>query len=343
MLPIVNNAIRVKQINVELVKTALKALTFGTKLTIANATGLSVATCGNILNELSERGEAIEADLEQSNGGRPARRFMYNANYSYIACIYVSNDGGVYKTIHVVTNLTGEIIEKNTAEVEIINYEVIDNLIEKLIYNYENIKAIGIGIPGIIHRGIIGAVDIEELADLPLATRLKDKYNLKVIVENDVNLIAYGFYKKQNYDEDKTIAVVNFPKDNGSGAGIIVEGHIIRGSTNFAGEVSYLPFDKSREEQIKQTNSVVDCFPLMTKTIGSIIAIINPETIVITGGLIWSNMQEDFSIACRKTIPPEHMPQIIIQEDMQEDYINGLVSITLESLNCDIQLIERRM
>ncbi|TGE34748.1 ROK family protein [Desulfosporosinus fructosivorans] len=343
MIPIINNTIRVKQVNVELVKTALKALTFGTKLTIANVTGLSVATCGNILNELSERGEAIEADLEQSNGGRPARRFMYNANYSYIACIYVSNDGGVYRTTHAVTNLTGEVIEENSAEVEIINYEVIDNLIEKLIYSYENIKAVGIGIPGIIYRGIIGAVDIKELADLPLATRLKAKYNLKVIVENDMNLIAYGFYKKQNYDEAKTITVVNFPKGNGSGAGIIVEGHIIRGNTNFAGEVSYLPFDKSREDQIKQTNSADGCFPLMVKTIGSIIAIINPETIVITGGLIRSNMQEDFSIACRKTIPHEHMPQIIIQENMQEDYINGLVSTTLESLTCDIQLIERRM
>lgn len=343
MLPIVNNAIRVKQVNVELVKTALKALTFGTKLTIAHATGLSVATCGNILNELSERGEVIEAELEQPNGGRPARRFMYNANYSYIACIYVSNDGGVYKITHAVTNLKGEIIEGNSAEVEIINYEVIDNLIEKLIYNYENIKAIGIGIPGIIYRGIIGAVDIEELTDLPLATRLKTKYNLKVIVENDVNLIAYGFYKKQNYDEDKTIAVVYFPKDNGSGAGIIVEGRIIKGNTNFAGEVSYLPFDQSREEQIKLTDSAERCFPLMAKIIGSIIAIINPETVVLTGGLVRPNMQADFSIACRKRVPHEHMPQIIVQENMQEDYINGLVSITLESLTCDIQLIEKRM
>jgi predicted NBD/HSP70 family sugar kinase len=255
----------------------------------------------------------------------------------------VSNDGGVYRTTHVVTNLIGEIIEENSAEVEIINYEVIDNLIEKLIYNYESIKAIGIGIPGIIHRGIIGAVDIEELAGVPLATRLKAKYNLKVIVENDVNLIAYGFYKKQSYDEDKTIAVVNFPKDNGSGAGIIVEGHIIRGNTNFAGEVSYLPFDKSREEQIKQANSADDLFPLMVKTIGSIIAIINPETIIITGGLIRLDMQRSISVECRKRIPHEHMPQIIIQENMQDDYINGLVSITLESLTCDIQLIEKRM
>lgn len=343
MLPIVNNMIRVKQVNIELVKTAFKALTFGTKLTIANATGLSVATCNNILNELLARGEVVEADLEQHNGGRPARRFMYNANYSYIACIYVSNDGGVYRITHAVTNLAGAIIEENFVEVEIINYEVINTLIEKLIYNYENIKAIGIGIPGIIHRGIIGAVDIEELTDLPLATRLKANYNLKIIVENDVNLMAYGFYKKQNYDENKTIAVVNFPKGNGAGAGIIVEGHIIRGNTNFAGEVSYLPFDQSREEQIKQTNSADGFFPLMVKTIGSIIAIINPEAIVITGGLIRSNMQGDFSILCRNRIPHEHMPQIIIQENMQDDYIKGLVSLTLESLACDIQLIEKKM
>jgi predicted NBD/HSP70 family sugar kinase len=343
VIPIVNNTIRVKQVNVELVKTALKALTFGTKLTIANATGLSVATCGNILNELLERGEVIEADLEQPNGGRPARRFMYNANYSYIACIYVSNEGGIYRTIHVVANLTGEIIEENSAEVEIINYEVIDNLIEKLIYNYENIKAIGIGIPGIIHRGVIGAGDIEELVDLPLAARLKAKYNLQITVENDMNLTSYGFYKKQNYDEDKTIAVVIFPMDNCSGAGIIVNGHIIRGNTNFAGEVSYLPFDQSREEQLKQINSADVFFPLMVKAIASIIAIINPETIVVTGGLIRPDMMEDISNACETMIPHEHMPKIIIQENMQSDYINGLVSITLESLTCDIQLIEKRM
>ncbi|AJQ28387.1 ROK family protein [Pelosinus fermentans] len=336
MIPIINNTMRVKQVNVELVKTALKALTFGTKLTIANATGLSVATCGNILNELLERGEVIEADLEQPNGGRPARRFMYNANYSYIACIYVSNEGGIYKVIHAITNLTGEIIEENLVEVEVINYEVIDNLIEKLICNYENIKAIGIGVPGIIHRGVIGPGDIKELVDIPLASRLKAKYNLEITVENDMNLISYGFYKRQNYDEDKTIAVVIFPQDNCSGAGIIVDGHIIRGNTNFAGEVSYLPFDHSREEQIMQINHVDIVFPLIVKTIASIIAVINPETIVVTGGLIRADMMDDISNACEALIPHEHMPQIIIQENMQSDYIHGLVSITLESLTCDI-------
>ncbi|CUH96701.1 hypothetical protein P22_2791 [Propionispora sp. 2/2-37] len=343
MLPIVNNTMRVKQVNVELVKTALKALKFGTKSTIANATGLSVATCGNILNELLERGEVIETDLEQSSGGRPARRFMYNANYSYIACIYVSNEGGVYRTVYAVTNLTGETIEKNSSEVEMINYEAIDNLIEKLIYRYENIKAIGIGIPGIVHKGVIGAGDIKELVNIPLAARLKAKYNLQITVENDVNLTAYGFYQKQHHEEDKTVAVVMFPQGNCSGAGIIVDGRIIRGNTNFAGEVSYLPLDYSREEQVKQTKNPEAFFPLIVKTIASIIAVINPATIVVTGGLIRFDMLEGISKGCETIIPHEHMPQILIEENMQEDYINGLISITLESLTCDIQLIEKRL
>ncbi|WP_238528288.1 ROK family protein [Acetonema longum] len=338
---------RVKQVNVELVKTALKALKIGTKSTIANATGLSVATCGNILNELLGRGEVIETDLEESSGGRPAKRFIYNANYAYIACIYVSNEGGTYRVVYAIANLTGEIIERNSSEAESINYEAIDKLIENLTGKYANIKAVGIGIPGIVHKGLIGAGDIEELVDIPLAARLKAKYNLQITVENDVNLTAYGFCQKQRYEEDKTVAVVMFPEGNCSGAGIVIDGRIIRGNTSFAGEVSYLPLNYSQEEQIRQTKNPDVFFSLMVKTIISIIAVINPAIIAVTGGLTRLDTRldtmEGIARSCEAIIPREHMPQIIIKENMQEDCIHGLISITLESMACDIQLIEKRL
>ncbi|CUH96792.1 hypothetical protein P22_2903 [Propionispora sp. 2/2-37] len=341
MLPLINNTAKVKQVNVELVKTALKSLQFGTKLTIANATGLSVATCGTILNDLLARGEVIEADLEQSGGGRPARRFMYNANYAYIACIYVSNEGGIHRIVQVIANLMGEIIEEKLSEVESINHAAIDKIIETLLCKFENIKAIGIGVPGVIHKGVIIACDIGELVGLSLAGWLKAKYSLPVTVENDMNLITYGFYKKQNYDEDKTVTVITFPRNVCSGAGIIIDGRIFRGNTNFAGEVSYLPFKCSRKEQVKLTNSSDLFFPLMIKTMVSIIAIINPETIVITGNLIRLDMADDIYNICEAMIPQGHMPRIIIQENMQADYIHGLISISLESLTCDFQLVEK--
>jgi len=92
-----------------------------------------------------------------------------------------------------------------------------------------------------------------------------------------------------------------------------------------------------------QINHADVYFPLVVKTIVSIIAVINPETIVVTGGLIRADMMMDISNSCETLIPHAHMPQIIIQENMQSDYIHGLVSITLESLTCDIQLIEKRV
>ena len=78
---------------------------------------------------------------------------------------------------------------------------------------------------------------------------MTNKFGKHVVIENDMNLIAYGFYQAGEYEESTSIAVVSFFKDNWPGSGIIVDGHIIHGNTNFAGEVSYLPFGCTHDEQ----------------------------------------------------------------------------------------------
>jgi predicted NBD/HSP70 family sugar kinase len=302
-----------------------------------------VATCGNILNELLENGEVIEVDTEQPNGGRPARRFMYNANYCYVACMYISYEGGINKITYAITNLIGEKIEEDSVVLDNIDYDSIDNLIGRLIAKHEQIKAIGIGVPAVVYEGVVvGECDVKNLINFPLEKQLKEKYPLEITVENDMNLIAVGFYKKQNYDEDKNIAVIEFPREKCIGSGIIIEGHVIKGNTNFAGEVSYLPFDISQEEQTKQLNNG-GLLKLVVKTLVSVIAVINPETIVLSGELMRSDMLEDISNGCLKVIPKEHMPRIIIREDIYDDYMNGLISVTIESLTCDIQLVKKRI
>jgi predicted NBD/HSP70 family sugar kinase len=345
MNKIASNTIRIKQLNVELVKDALMELTCATKLAIAKETGLSVATCGNILNELLKRGEVIELDAEEPNGGRPAKRFMYNANYCYVACIYMSYEKGVSRLTYAVVNLIGEIIEEDSVTIDVISYESIDELIERLLAKYGIIKAIGIGVPGAVYEGVVlDNCDIKELRNLPLGEQLKEKYSIEVVVENDMNLTALGFYKKQNYDEDKNIAIINFPEDNCIGSGIIVDGHIIKGNTNFAGEVSYLPINTSNHDLSKWLNINNNRFlATVVRTIVSVIAIINPDTIVLTGELISKDILEDTYNGCLKIIPKEHIPKIIIRENTHDDYMNGLVSVTIESLTCDVQLVKKRI
>lgn len=343
MFPISNNALRVKRINMELVKNTLKTMEYGTKSSIASVTGLSVATCGNILNELLQTGEVIETELEEPNGGRLARRYKFNADYSYIVCLYVKTEGGVNSLTYGIANLIGEVIEEKTMILDLIDYDVIDNQIEELIEKHGNIKAIGIGIPGVVHKGVIGVCDIGPLVGLSLGPQLKDKYELEITIENDMHLTAYGFYKMQNYDEDKTFAIVTFPKDNFPGAGFIVDGHTLKGNTKFAGEVSFLPFDITREEQLKQMNSPLEFVPLAVKTITSIITIINPVSMALTGELSDPSLLDEIYNSCLKVIPKEHMPELFVKNNTHEEYLNGLISITLESLTYNLQLVEKRI
>lgn len=309
---------------------------------IAIATGLSVPTCGNILNELLELGEVMETELEESSGGRPARRFVYNVNFSYVACIYAKIEKGNRSLTYTVANLAGQEVEHGYIEVNVVNTTVIEDLIGALIEKHNNIKALGIGIPGVAHQGVISICDIEELIQVPLESWLREKYEIEVMIENDVNLIAYGFYKNQNYDTDKTVAVVIFIHGSLPGAGIMIDGHIHKGNTRFAGEISFLPFGISREEQFNQLHHHHTFIPLASRTIMSLISVINPETIALTGDLITLSDTNAIVNNCLEVIPEMHMPELIVLDHPDEYYMNGLVAITLESLTYSLQLVEKR-
>ncbi|MDH6442228.1 putative NBD/HSP70 family sugar kinase [Paenibacillus sp. PastF-4] len=339
---IANNSIRVKKINQELIKQALKSMKEGTKSTIASATGLSIATCGNILNELLETGEVIETELEASNGGRPARRFIYNADFSYIACIYAKIEDGQKSITYAVTNSVGDRVDHGWMELEYVDAAAIDHLLDMLIQQYNNIKAVGIGIPGLAHQGVINICDIKELINAPLESLLREKYELEVTIENDMNLTVYGFYKQQDYEEDKTIVVVTFIKGAFPGAGMMIDGHIHKGNTRFAGEVSFLPFGISREQQLSSLDHTDTFIPLAAHTISSLIAIINPETIALTGEQVKQENVRPIYQRCLEVIPEEHMPHLIVLDQPDDHYMNGLIAITLESLTYSLQLVEKR-
>ncbi len=340
--PFIHNTIHVKQINTEVIKKTLKSLTSATKANLAQATGLSIATCGTILNELLTTGEVLEHEQEDSHGGRPAKKFMYNAHFSYIACIYIKAEETRHSLTYTVANSIGQYIESGHEEVSSVNATIIDHLIERLIHTYGNIKAIGIGIPGVAHQGMIQICDASELIGVPLESQLNEKYGIDIIIENDMNLTAYGFYQKQQYDQDKTIAVVTFIKGSFPGAGLMIDGHIHKGNTRFAGEISFLPFGITREEQYAQLHQSSTFIPLAAKMLISLIATINPEKIALTGDQIHSEQVKDLYNACLEYIPVEHMAELHMLKEPDQDYMHGLVSMTLESLDYALQLVEKR-
>jgi len=339
-MAIVSNTAQVKIYNVGIVKNALKALSGGTKTTIARITGLSIATCNTILNELEATGEILEVTNEYSNLGRPAKLYRFNENYSYICCIYLSFENMQKVLTYAVVDLLGNIIKEKTMIKTCIDYCEIENLVQELIDQYENIRAIGIGVPGVVNQHkVIDICDIEELVNCDLAKRLIDKFGMDLVIDNDMNLIAYGVYQEGEYQEDTSIAVVSFYKDNFPGSGIIVDGHIIRGNTNFAGEVSYLPLGYGRNQQKELLKSREGTIQIVAKTICSLTAIINPHTIVMTGTNLVDDMLWEICSLINEVIPEKHRPKIVLENNVQEYYLKGLSSMTLEYLNNPIRKI----
>lgn len=341
MKNITTNTMKLKQINVELVKQTLKDEEANTKNGIAKITGLSVATCGNILKELLSSGEVLEIELNASTGGRPARRFVYNENYSHVAVIYARKEGAYKSLSCVISNMKGVQVYDTHIGYAQISIKEIESVIEKLIHIYPTIKALGIGVPGVVNKGIIDICDFKELKHIPIEEHLSKKYNLMVIAENDVNSTSIGFHYKHKKERTGNLAYVYYPVKGNPGAGIIIDGKILKGRTNFAGEVAFLPLGVNVEEQPLIQKEHESFATIVAKTIASINCIINPNCIVLSGYIFTEQLIESIRKLLLDLTPDGHQPELIFEDDIHENYIYGLTSLALDKLSCNIQVIEK--
>lgn len=332
--------IHLKQINVEKVKKALKNEDFSTKNSISETTGLSVATCRNILEELLQSGEVHEIELAASTGGRPSRRFVYNENYAYAGLISSRKEGKEISLFCSVINMTGVSVYENLFSFQEVDLETFDKLIEHMTALYPNIRVLALGIPGVIHNGTVGICDFEKLCHIPLVSYLSDKWQRMVVAENDVNCMALGYYHGFQTVQAESLGYICYPKDGISGAGIIVNGRVIRGANDFAGEVSFLPLGINREIQGSVQKNLNYFTELIVNTVISITCIINPEFIVLSGTHFTDVLIESIELRIKDRLPPEHQPHLIFEQDIHDSFLEGLKFLALQKFSCGFEIIE---
>ena len=347
MRKITSNTKKLKQINVELVKNALISMGGATKLAVANETGLSVATCGNILNELINIGEVIESGSEESSGGRPARLFRYNANHCLVLCLSLKCCFGKFGVEYNIMNLIGKSVERRSLSPKNITLEYIKSLISEALELHPTIQVAAIGVPAVVGSGNgLKLSAIPALNSVSLEDELKERFpKLKFVIENDLNIIALGFYKAHEHDEMRGVSavVVDFPAESCAGSGIVVDGRVLRGFSNFAGEISYLPFFHSRESISSQVSCEEELITKAADTIISIIAVLNPAQAVLTGDLLKMPMLERIAERVCCAIPADDMPRLIIREDVTEEYMYGLFYAAGERMSCDVMLVKKEL
>lgn len=324
-----------KEINLNKLRNAFKLKKIASKPQLAEITGLSVVTINSLVSILVENGEVIEDVIMPSNGGRPATAYRFNNEFSLALVIYMYEQNSEDTVFICVSDLYGEIVDKIEKKMAKIKKDSFDSFIEKMLLKYPSIKVISFGMPGEEVDGRLLISDYKELKDQYFTSYIKEKFNLPVIFENDINAAIEGYCYSHGVTETQCVIGIYFPSKYPPGAGIYMNGGIYKGRNGLAGEIKYLPlgvdwekFDFDKDQMKK----------IILKTLLAFSCMYNPDIIVLYGEEISDNIISEFKSKCSSEIEKIMIPQIIISKELNHDFEIGIKQIALNYLEPTLQL-----
>jgi len=299
-----------------------------TKPELAKATKLTVATCGYILNGLVENGEVIAENFRTSSGGRPAMSYRYNSKRCRFLCMYALFESGA-ETIHYrITDALNGLHGKGEFKGKNIETRSILQCIQKILKKNPEICLISIGIQGGVSQGSVEFSDFPDLNGINLSREIEEKTGIPTVVENDMNAIAIG-YSQKNANE-KNVAILFTPKGKPPAGGFLVDGNILRGNANLAGELSYFPFPFSRNRQLEIFDHVKSALPFIQQILFATIVFLDPAVIIFTGGLAEKLSRVNLDVRMRNHLHRPQLPRLFFITDSSDEYFLGLTKIATD-------------
>jgi predicted NBD/HSP70 family sugar kinase len=207
---------------------------------VARITGLSRGSASEHVSTLIAEDLVIELGTGPSAGGKPPTLLAVNPGGRNIVAIDLSRrpfEGAI-------VDLSGEVVGRDQADsLGLTGAEAlvaVQDLIEALVDRAERpILGVGIACPGLIRSG--GVVELATnlgWRGTELGESLRNRLELPVVVGNDADAAALA-ESTDARDEDVTSLLVLRIGD-GVGAGIILDGRLVRGQNHAAGELGHI-------------------------------------------------------------------------------------------------------
>ncbi len=219
---------------------------------IARRLQLSRPTASRIVDSLEQAGLIVSTGKSEPTGGRLGELYSFRGDAGFVLGIEL----GTREARIALAKLNGEIVQR-TARVLALEMRqsvlpqvsrFMKDAIKAIAGSPANILAIGVAVPGVVHvTPVSGYVDAAKiflgLNDRPLRSELEHLFRVPVTMDNDVNFAAIGecqFGCAQGHRD-----VVYLFVGRGIGAGLVLDGHLFKGSTQAAGEVGNMVIDRA--------------------------------------------------------------------------------------------------
>lgn len=152
---------------------------------------------------------------------------------SKIAVLVVDGDERVLARL--VTSVAARAQERAVDEIA----SVVDRAVEAAGVTFEDVAAIGVGVPGRVDP-LSGTVTLAVnlgWSDLPLGGQLEARFGRPCVVENDVRAAAMGLHRRRVVDVDD---LAYLAIGTGVSAGVVLQGRLHRGPRGLAGEIGHV-------------------------------------------------------------------------------------------------------
>ena len=116
-------------------------------------------------------------------------------------------------------------------------------LVEDYGLRMANIRAMGLGVPGVVIKGRVYNAYNLRWDEVPIQTILRRRLRVPVFVDNDCNLFTLGIHRVEYRSKPSTMAGAFL--GTGFGGGLIINGKIFRGFNYAAGEFGQMTIDKN--------------------------------------------------------------------------------------------------
>jgi predicted NBD/HSP70 family sugar kinase len=217
-----------------------------TRSQLASVTGLARSTISDRVDQLIAGGLIAEVGEAPSSGGRPPVLLGLNAGAGAI----LAADLGATHSRLAVCDLGGVAMAERPLNVDIAaGPEVVLGVVEKVFADLlgeagkgvRDVMGVGIGVPGPVEFAAGRAVSPPIMPGwdgYPIRDRFSERYDVPVLVDNDVNIMALGEHWAMSDPPDDFLFI---KVGTGIGSGLILGGRLHRGAQGAAGDIGHVP------------------------------------------------------------------------------------------------------